>query len=183
MKTCAYFTALSLALAVAGCDAGTGAIDTFSHRRFENTTRQAVFQAAQATMSEYFRVDVADDRTGVIRSVPTIVDATAEDRPLGRRLSSPRQVRKIAEIRIEPLDSIVVVRCGVLVQRSEPTRSLAYAPQRSIDDLPNQTPLQEREGRTDQSNLARSAVGYDHKLEREMLAAIAERQAGTRRQD
>jgi len=63
------------------------------------------------------------------------------------------------------------------VQRSEPTRSLAYAPQRSIDDLPNQTPLQESEGRSDQSHLTWSAAGYDHKLEREMLAAIAERQA------
>ncbi|MCZ6655138.1 MAG: hypothetical protein O7D91_19180 [Planctomycetota bacterium] len=177
MKTCAYFTVLSLALAVTGCTADTDAIDTFSHRRFENTTRQAVFQAAEATMSEYFRVDVADHRTGVIRSVPTVVPSTSEDRPLGRRLSSPRQVRKIAEIRIEPLDSIIVVRCGVLVQHSEPTRSLAYAPQRSIDDLPNQTPLQESEGRDDQNNLAWSAAGYDHKLEREMLAAIAERQA------
>ncbi len=177
MKTCVYLTVLSLALAVAGCDAGTESIDTISHRRFENTTRQAVFQAAQSTMSEYFRIDVADDRSGVIRSVPTIVPATSENRPLGRRLSSPRQVRTIAEIRIEPLDSVFVVRCGVLVQRSEPTRSLAYAPQRSIDDLPNQTPLQESEGRDDQSNLAWSAAGYDHKLEREMLAAIAERQA------
>lgn len=177
MKTCACFTLLSLAPIIAGCSAGADDIDTFSHRRFENTTHQAVFQAARATMSEYFRVDFADDHTGVIRSLPTIVPATAEDRPLGWRLSSPRQVRKIAEIRIEPLDSIIVVRCGVLVQRSEPTRSLAYAPQRSIDDLPNQTPLQESEGRNDQSNLAWSAAGYDHKLEREMLAAIAERQA------
>ncbi len=177
MKTCAYLIVLSLSLVSDGCNAGTDAIDTFSHRRFENTTRQAVFQAAHATMSEYFRVDVADDRTGIIRSVPTIVPTTADDRPLGRRLSSPRQVRKIAEIRIEPLDSTVIVRCGVLVQRAEPTGSLAYAPQRSIDDLPNQTPLQESEGRDDQTNLAWSAAGYDHKLEREMLAAIAERQA------
>ncbi len=183
MKTCAHFTILSLALAITGCNAGTDAIDTFSHRRFENTTRQAVFQAAQATMREYFRVDVADDRTGVIRSVPTIVTDTFEDRPLGRRLSSPRQVRKTAEIRVELIDSAVVVRCGVLVQRSEPTRSLAYAPQRSIDDLPNQTPLQESEGRDDQSNFSWSAAGYDHKLEREMLAAIAERQAGTQGQE
>ncbi len=177
MKTCAYFTVLSLTLVITGCNTGTDAIDTFSHRRFENTTRQAVFLAAQATMSEYFRVDVADDSTGVIRSVPTIVPESADDLPLGRRLSSPRQVRKTAEIRIEMLDSIVVVRCGVLVQRSEPTRSLAYAPQRSIDDLPNQTPLQESEGRDDQSTFAWSAAGYDRKLEREMLAAIAERQA------
>ena len=183
MKSCAYFTVLSLALAIAGCDAGTDSIDTFSYRRFENTTRQAVFQAAQATMSEYFRVDVADDHAGVIRSVPTIVPATSVDRPLGPRLSSPRQVRKIAEIRIETIDAIVVVRCGVLVQSYEPTRSLAYAPQRSIDDLPNQTPLQESEGRDDQSNLAWSAAGYDRKLEREMLAAIAERQAGTQVQE
>ena len=183
MNRCAYFTAISLALASAGCNGGTDVIDTFSHRRFENTTQQAVYLAAQATMSEYFRIELADDDTGVIRSVPTIVPAAAEDRLLGRRLSSPRQVRKIAEIRIEPIDSIIVVRCGVLVQRSEPTRSLAYAPQRSIDDLPNQTPLQESEGRDDQSNLAWSAAGYDHKLEREMLAAIAERQAGTRRQE
>ncbi len=180
MKTCAYFTILSLVLAVAGCGAGADAIDTFSDRRFENTTRQAVFLAAHATMSEYFRVDIADDDSGLIRSVPTIVPATPEDRRLGRRLSSPRQGRKIAEIRIVPLDSIVVVRCGVLVQRSEPTHSLAYAPQRSINDLPNQTPLQESEGRNDQSNFSWSATGYDHKLEREMLAAIAERQASTR---
>ncbi len=177
MTTCAYFTVLTLALALTGCSVGPSSIETTSNRRFENTTQQAVFEAARATMSEYFRVDVADNRTGVIRSVPTIVPATAEDRLLGQRLSSPSQVRKIAEIRIEPLDSSVIVRCGVLVQRSEPTRSLAYAPQRSIDDLPNQTPLQESEGRNDQSNLAWSAAGYDHKLEREMLAAIAERQA------
>ncbi len=177
MKHYSYIASLTLLWLAAGCNESTIAIKTVSHRRFDNAAWQEVYQAAHATMSEYFRIDEADYRSGVIRSIPIIVRAPVEDRLLGKPLSSPRQIRKIAEIRIEPQGSAVVVWCGVMVQRSETVSHLVYAAQRSIDDMPNKTPLQESEGRAEQGNLTWSTSGYDHKLERELLAAIAERRS------
>ena len=182
MKSRTSIAGLSIVLGLAGCAQSALEIQTLSQRRFEVVDSQTLYAAAHATMREYFRIDQADSRTGIIRSVPTIVPAELGVRLLGRPLSSPMQVRKIAEIRIEPLGGGMVVRCGVIVQRSEPTTQLIYASQRTIDDTPNKTPLQETEGRTEQGNVTWSTSGYDHKLERELLAAIAERQAKTQQE-
>ena len=164
-------------LALSGCHQPSTEIETVSYRFFNNGDMNTLYDAAHATMGEFFRIERADSRAGLIRSAPTAVPASFEHRPLGKPLSSPRQERKIAEIRLEQQDDGVIVRCGVVVQRAEPTISLVYSSQRTIDDLPNKTPLQETEGRTMQGNLAWSTIGYDHKLERQLLAAIDERQA------
>lgn len=179
MKSLVYLTGLVAMLAGSACSEPTIAISKTSVRRFEKAEWSTVYEAAHATMSEYFRIDEADRRTGIIRSVPTIVRASTDDLPLGKPLSSLRNVRKIAEIGVEPQGGTVVVRCGVLVQRAESVSHLAYAPRRTIDDTPNQTPLQESEGRDEVGNLVWNATGYDHKLERELLAAIVERQSPT----
>ncbi len=182
MKFHTCIAGLSIVLGFAACNESVLSIQTLSQHRFEVTDSQTLYDAAHATMREYFRIDQADSRTGIIRSVPTIVPAELGVRPLGRPLSSPMEVRKIAEIRIEPLGGGMVVRCGVLVQRSEFTDRLIYASQRTIDDTPNKTPLQETEGRLEHGNVTWSTTGYDRKLERELLAAIAERQAKTQQE-
>lgn len=177
MKPLKYLAGTLFLLALSGCNQPSTEIETVSYRRFDNVDMKTIYEAAHATMSEFFRIERADSGSGLIRSIPTAVPASFEGCPLGKPLSSPRQERKIAEIRLEQQDGGVIVRCGVLVQRAEPTTSLAYSSQRTIDDLPNKTPLQETEGRTVQGNLAWSNTGYDHKLERQLLAAIDERQA------
>ena len=177
MKSRRHLIGTLFLLAPVGCNQPSAEIETLSYRRFDNVDMEKVYEAAHATMSEFFRIEEADPRSGLIRSIPTAVSASFEDRPLGKPLSSPRQERKIAEIRLEEQDGGVIVRCGVVVQRAEATSSLVYSSQRTSDDLPNRTPLQETEGRTVQGNLAWSTTGYDHKLERQLLAAIDERQA------
>lgn len=171
------------ALLACGCNDTTTGFQAGGNARFTDFGSrdvESVYLAARATMREYFRIEVADSKTGLIRSVPTARPFSSEPGASVRRFSSPEQVRRIAEIRIESRGDSIRARCSVVIQRNEAAARRAFASQSSSDDLPGRTPLEETQGMDDDRHRIWTTKGYDHKLEQEMLAALSERVAKQR---
>lgn len=175
MKEGTLLASVTLILSAAGCHEPSRSAEGFAQARFEDAKLQQVYEAAQATMEEFFRMDPAASRPGLIRSVPTLAPVTGENRPLGKPISTPPKTRQIAQISVEPAGQAVVVSCSVIVQRSQSPSQLTYAPQYTSADTPNRTPLKEDEGLAREGGEVWGQAGYDRKLAREMLAAIEER--------
>ncbi len=171
-----WIIVLPSALAAASCTADGTARQHQS--RVVQGEWPAVFAAAEATLREYFHIEESNPRAGVIRSSPTEEPYSEPPRLLGAAISSPRQQRRIAEIRVRPHGGSVQVECGVKIQRSDMVSKLAYPRRESVDDVPNQTPLQETQGRADGGQVVWSTTAQDHRLEREILAGIEARLAG-----
>lgn len=148
----------------------------FSYAKFPGAGREAVFAAAQATMQEFYQVDESDPRAGVIRSAPAEVEP--EPRPaLGRTLSSRPQRRSIAEFRVHPAAEAVIVGCRVTLQDNEARTQQAFLDQQGVEEIPNRTPLEEARGADVEGSAFWVTTGTDPKLERQLLAAVAERVA------
>jgi len=167
----------ALLLLACGCAADGSSAQSYSKRRIEAFAYREVYDAAEATMREYFRIAQADSRSGVIRSVPVEERTSEVTGPLGQTLSTPRPQRRIAEMRLESQGDAVLLRCGVILQRPERVDHVGYAHRHSSEDTPNQTPLKESQGLDIERDAVWSTTGYDRRLENEMLAAVAERLA------
>ena len=158
-----------------GCQQTTFSLTNYTQVRFEDRAWTDVYQAARQTMNEYFRIDQAVTEQGLIRSVPTLDVGNTSERPLGFSLSSPPTIRKIAEFRIIDEGRAVIAACNIIEQRQDTAQEQTFYRQHGSDDRPSQTPLEENQGLAETSQATWTTTGYDRRLEKEMLAALAER--------
>lgn len=173
-RGCVMLAALGMAAGSIGCTTPPEQ-RAFSYAQFEGVDRERAYRAAEAAMNEYFRIDEADPRRGVIRSVPSETPASAEAPALGRNFGSPLQRRSIAEFRIDPRSGGVAVGCRVVLQEHDSVAQRAFSDQQGVEDAPNRTPLEENRGAGGEGSNLWGTTGNDRKLERELLAAVAER--------
>jgi len=174
MKYLHHVGALLLAGCFVGCTPSTGTFDNYSRIFAGKGEWEKAFGAAQDTMQEYFRLEETDRQRGVIRSLPVLgqaKDSTA------LALSSPRRIRRIAEMRLEPQsDGSVLASCCVKIQENSTAEHRVFAQHNSLNDAPNRTPLEESEGFDKETRGGVwTTTGSDKMLEREVLAAFMER--------
>ncbi len=159
---------------VAGCAEPRAEILPYSRHTFESVSRETAFDAAQATMNEYFRVDEADSARGIIRSCPVYENPAAQGL-VGRSLSSSVSEMRVAELRVQQEGNGIQAECLVRVYRNSAAQQQPFVAQATADDTPAQTPIQETQGFEPDGRENWSSAGFDHKLERQMLASLAER--------
>lgn len=159
-----------------GCTLPTQPLDRSSDADFPNVEIDTAFTAAEQTMSEFFRIELSDRGRGVIRAVPAVAAASRAGE-IVPRISSPSEVRHIAELRVAPVSGGTRAHCRVIVQRNDGTERQSYVEPNSID-APNRTPLEESRGYAEAGGMVWTTTGYDRELERAVLAAMAERLAG-----
>jgi hypothetical protein len=164
-----------LVAAISGCDSSERMTSTASRMELASVEWDAAMTAAEQTMREFFEVDRIDRRRGVIKAVPTR-ELASNQGLLGRdKLSSPRSVRRIAELRLKQGGGGVIAECSILIQNSESLDDPVYRQMHTSQDTPNQTPLEENLGLDSRDGQVWSTTGEDHSLERAVLAALAER--------
>jgi len=119
------------------------------------------FAAAVSAVSEHFRIDVADEDTGLVKSEPS--EFTQD----GRRM------RRCATVRLRRQDGQVVVACRVQIQRLATASARAWARQRSAEDSPFAMQPDEDIALTAEQSEYWADVGRDYALERQILTQIA----------
>ena len=124
----------------------------------------AAFAAANEVMAQYFSVESADPRAGVIQSRPKAVSAPRE------RLLGGSPARQVATLRLRSEGKDVVASATVAVQR-QGAEVLRVMP-RDADDystVPDKTPAEREAATTVLQNESWRTHQYDHDVERKML--------------
>jgi len=163
------FRLSSVCLLVAGLCSGNLACSQAEYDRPGGTFRvqhlgqadwQQAFAAAVGAISEHFRVISADSDSGIIRCEP------AEFTRGGLRM------RRIAQLQLRRADQEVIAACQVRIQRHATAGARSWSEQRSAEDLPTATPIQEEAGLTPQQREYWADEGRDYQLERQILARL-----------
>lgn len=168
--------ALWLILVCTACSQGTSEFGEYSRVQAGAVDWDVAFVAAKQTIAEYFRIDSADLRRGVIQTAPTSIEWTQEQPTMPLPRSASRQTRRLARLRLKKLSSsAILAECSVIVQENREAEHRALAQQSTINETPGRTPLEESEGFDDSPQRYWTTVRHDTKLEREILAALMER--------
>ena len=149
-------------------------------RRLPSTAYAAAFQAAEAALREYdFRIDKMDRSAGVLVSRPSEKVIQGGTGKIGDEvLRSPNRVRRVAEIGIVREGDGVSARCKVLMERLDTGDYRAFRRERGGGDVPVETPIEEDGGTVGDQRETWTFVRRDLTLERQLLAAVAERVNG-----
>ncbi len=175
MRSYSHAWTASLLISTCGCTSPGVSIRAHTHTQFADVSWQEALEAAEQTMREFFRIEEIDHESGVIRAVPSIETPASRRTIIGPIISSPWRVRRVVELRIELEDGGVWAICRVLVQRHDAVATRVHLQQTSIHDVPNQTPLEESQGFGESTGRGWITTGRDNRLERTVLAALAER--------
>jgi hypothetical protein len=149
-------------------------------RRLPSTEFEVAFKAAEAALREYqFRIERNDRSAGVIVSRPSEEVVQGGTGKIGDEvLRSPNRVRRIAEIGIVRAGDGVSARCKVLMERLDTGDYRAFRRDRGGGDVPAETPIEEDGGTEGDQRETWTFVRRDLTLERQLLAAVAERVSG-----
>lgn len=145
-----------------------------AHAIFAELGPSDAFEAARGIIGESFQITEADREAGVIRAVTTGKSPTPRESILPPWISSPHEIRSLAEVDIESRETGVWVSCRVLTQRRLDTSSRLYLLNFSAEDLPNQTPLEESAGLSGGYWTTWATIGRDRHLESAILVALRE---------
>jgi hypothetical protein len=166
---------LGLAGLLCGCNAPGNTLEAASRTELPSRSWPEIMDAAERTMREFFTVDTVDPASGLIRALPA---TTVSERPasaFGPELSSPAEIRRLAELQVSGQGGAVVAACRILIQRNQETEARPFLQQATSDEIPNQTPLEESRGLQAVPGVAWTTVGRDQQLEQAVLAALHER--------
>ena len=157
----------------AGCASSTRT--RFATIRVDRENRAEVFDAALAVCRQHgFRFAEIEPALFQAQSLP--MESTSR-RHVGR-LQARAVVRRMASLYIRQEGNACTVMCGVDMQRADTQRHDAFDIQRSITDVPNETPIQQGEGLTRSQRTVWTDLGRDRALERTILQEIARRLTG-----
>lgn len=126
------------------------------------------FATAREVMAQYFALDEADSKAGVIRSHPRPVVAE------GFSIIGLPPDRQLAELTLRPDGSYVVARLTVSIQRQgSETLRMFRARDENYSGVPNRTPADLEAATTHRQNEQWETYRYDHMLERAILRDLA----------
>jgi hypothetical protein len=142
--------------------------------RQQSTTPQAAFAAAEQALRERFRIEVRDPQRGLLRSAPLEDRAPVKGGRLGDTLGTPRRVRRVAEVWIEPDGPDVSISCRVLIEQDETDSHQMFVQDHGLSDIPSETSPDREGAATAQQRTVWRPRGRDRQLERELWLAIEE---------
>lgn len=159
----------------------SGRATNYHIRRLPAAEFDAAFDAGLAALREYdFRIDQSSRSAGVIVSRPSEKTIRGGTGRIGDEvLRSSNRVRRIAEIGIVRAGEGISARCKVLMERLDTGDYRAFRRERAGSDIPAETPIEVDGGTVGDQREVWTFVRRDLNLERQLLAALAERVSGT----
>ncbi len=170
-----FALSMACALAVAaGCEGPSPTAQSHTPLRQRSVSPAAAFAAAEQVLGERFPIQVREPRNGLLRTAHIDTVSSGPSGRLTDGLSTPRRVRKSAEVRVEPADDGVKIWCQVVVEQNETSAHRMFAQEHSLSDLPSDTPADAEGATTAEQNTVWRYKGRDRQLEREIRRAIQE---------
>jgi len=163
---------MTVVIGLAGCESARPTRRAYSPDRQQAISPREAFDAAEAALSEHFEIVTRDREQGFLR---TAAVETRERQPAGRlgdAIGTPRSVRKFAEVRVEPVPGGVNIWCSVFVEENETSAHRMFAQDRSLSDIPSDTPADREAATTEEQNTVWKQRGRDHAMERRIRARI-----------
>ena len=180
MKNGRLYLAGFLAIGAAGCLEPRATALNYNVLRLSGAPEAAVFDAAARAMGEHFTIRRHDRAAGILEAVP-IESIGAESRGRLRDVMAvPRRERRIAEVRVESVGSVVKIFCKVLVQEHDSQAHQMFGREHALDDLPTDTPAERDAATTTEQNAVWRTKRHDRELESRILRAVPEQLAGAK---
>lgn len=146
--------------------------------RLSGAPEAAVFDAAERALGEHFTIRRRDRAAGVLEGAPLEGVGAGGGGRLGDYVAMPRRERRIAEMRVEESGKVVKVFCKVLVQEYDTQAHEMFGKERSLHDLPTDTPAYREAATTTEQNAVWRTKHRDRGLETAILEALRERVPG-----
>jgi len=164
-----------LAMAGIGCEAPGGASAKASARYFANISQHQALALAERALRQYdFRIEERNESAGRIRTYPlesTMVGGTGR---LRDAVNYKNRVRRIAELRVLPVQQGVRVTCRVRLQRWDTGDYTTFGREHLVSDMPTETPIDRGDGMLASQKEAWTDVRDDRELQRRILETLAE---------
>lgn len=142
--------------------------------RQRSTRPEAAFAAAEQALRERFRIELRDPKRGLLRTAAVETRDRVQGGRVGDALGTPRRVRKIAEVRVEPDGPDVSIWCRVTVEQDDTNAHQLFVQDQGLSDIPSDTPPDREGATTARQHTVWRAKGRDRQLEREIRLAIQE---------
>ncbi len=153
----------------AGCAAPGASARDATVRRFENTDRVSVLDAAILALGEYgYAIDPRAARDGVLRTYP--LDMMVGTGALRRR----RARRSVSTTHVQQSEGLVTAYCRVEIQERSTEARRLWAHEHDLSDLPIDTPIDREGATTQEQNTVWRTVGRDKAKERSILDIISQ---------
>jgi hypothetical protein len=151
-------------------------------QRLGGVAKAAAYDQAKVTLREFnFRIAEENSERGLIRSAPnaeTIAGGTGRIRD--QTVNYPNRIRRTATLEVIARGDSVELLCKVLVERLDTSDHQVFRREHGTGDVPTDTPIQEEGGVTSRQNEVWTLVRRDRQMERQIMAAWAERLGGSR---
>lgn len=144
---------------IAGCSMTPG-----RSRSLGEIDYSAAFAAANEVMAQYYSIESANPRTGVIQARPRDISADNE------RILGGSPARQLATLRLRTEGESVVAYASVALQRQGAQGLRQF--QESYDSVPNETPAESDAATTADQNDTWTTHSYAHNVERRILQDI-----------
>jgi len=160
---------------MSGCATPEGSPIQYQRQQLPNVSYQVVFEAAERAVGERFGVAKRDAAAGLLESRPQegTVDGSGT-RIISDKFGTPRQGRRVTEVRVVRDGPNVEVLCRVQVQELETEPFRVMQRERGVYDRPSDTPADSEAGTTPEQNAVWVTRRRDREMERQILESVAE---------
>jgi len=169
---CRTFAVLCL-VAIAGCSTSVPTTQTFAIRHLQAGREDILVVAQRVLLDMGFSIANHDEISGVITTQPEFSDA-----PSGARLGTPREQRRIIEIRAAETSSGANVYCRAVIEELITAIYQFQAADQRMSDS-GDTPIDRDAATTREQNSVWRMVRRDTLLERNILAEVERRLIST----
>lgn len=167
-------------VAVHGCASPRPTAANYSVRRIEQRDRVEVLEAVVAALASLgYQIDRVDHAEGLVTTLPTTVRPDDRAARSHRGMSAARDLRRIAQVRVEQTDQTSSVYCRVVVQHSTTEVHRMFGQDQRGRDVPNDTAIDRDAATTREQNTVWESIRRDRVAERQLHAATLERLMAT----
>lgn len=160
-------------LAAGGCSLGTYVPQSYRVLHLPSGDRHSVYEAALAVLVDQgYEIKSADPITGVITTEPVRARQADASRSPAVRLSAPRILRRIAEVRVAKAADATSLYCKVAIQELVTDTHRILWQDRHATDVPNATAIDRGAGTTREQNMVWQTLRRDRAAERRILDGV-----------
>ena len=145
--------------------------------RLANVPVDRAFEAGTYAMQQWFRGVDPRPSGGLIRGLATEYTQSGGTERIRDVIGFPNRMRRRGTLSIQPLGDGCRLICRVDRERLDTSDHRIFRQQRSINDLPNQTPIERDAGLTASQEQAWTSLPRDRALEQDILDLIRSRTA------
>lgn len=151
--------------------------------RLANVSVDRAFEAGTYAMQQWFRGVDPRPSGGLIRGLATEYTQSGGTERIRDVIGFPNRMRRRGTLSIQALGDGCRLICRVDRERLDTSDHRIFRQQRSINDLPNQTPIERDAGLTASQEQAWTSLPRDRALEQDILELIRSRTGDSSREN